>query len=370
MQTREFWGSDMNEALREVRHTFGPDALILETLNVPAQAGETGQAGQARVKITALQDPTAARTGQPAGRAGPPAGRADSARPLRPARSDAIQEGNEGATNHGVQQQLTDLQTLLYWMVPELKRDGATTPLVAHGVLPAVISRLIREADSLSGESAEERLRNALIQAVPIAGKMDIHGSEQLRLALIGPPGMGKTSSLVKLTLRLMRRHNDRVGWIYFDTRRVTGAEELRAYAGILTLPCVCVDEHTSLQHALSQLVGCDAVLIDTAGTSPLDVSGLQELAAFLQEIPHLKKTLVLSATTQTPTLQRCIERYGRIGVDGLVFTMLDVCEQFGPLINTLLTTHSPLAYVATGPDVSQELAPAQAEEVSRLLLP
>ena len=361
MQTREFWGNDMNEALREVRHTFGPDALILETLNVPARAGETGQAGKARVKITALQDQTAARTSASAGRTDP-------ARPHMPARSEAVQEG--GAANRDVQQQLTDLQTLLYWMVPELKRDGATTPLVAHGVLPAVISRLIREADSLRGESAEERLRNALIRALPIAGEMDTHGSEQLRLALIGPPGTGKTSSLVKLTLRLMRRHNDRVGWICFDTRRVTGAEELRAYAGILTLSCVCVDEQTSLQHALSQLSGCDAVLIDTAGTNPLDVSGLQELAAFLQEIPHLKKALVLTATTQTPTLQRCIERYGRIGVDGLVFTMLDVCEQFGPLINTLLTTHSPLAYVATGPDVSQELAPAQAEKVSRLLLP
>ena len=366
MQTREFWGNDMNEALREVRHTFGPDALILETLNVPARAGETGKAGKTRVKITALQDQTAARTGPSAGQ---PTGRARPQMPALPsALPDAVQAG--GAADRGVQQQLTDLQTLLYWMVPELKRDGATTPLVAHGVLPVVISRLIREADSLRGESAEERLRNALIQALPIAGEMDTHGPEQLRLALIGPPGAGKTSSLVKLTLRLMRRHNDRVGWICFDTRRVTGAEELRAYAGILTLPCVCVDEHTSLQHALSQLSGCDAILIDTAGTSPLDVSGLQELATFLQDIPHLKKTLVLNATTQTPTLQRCIERYGQIGVDCLIFTMLDVCEQFGPLINTLLTTQSPLAYVATGPDVSQELTPAQAEKVSRLLLP
>ena len=387
----------MAEALREVRQALGPEALILETLNIPVQEGK---ASEARVKITAVrgkQDEAA----KPLQQAVPSAAVSPTRHENGTARRTSVATqtsppplsttGEDGLPAAALQQQVADLQTLLYWLAPELKQMNSIAPLVSHDVLPEVATCLVRDAETMSGDTPDTRLRNALIhriQALSIEGEGDpiranrsiaaeqIHrpesagSSDQLRLAFIGPPGVGKTNSLVKLTLRLIHRHQYRVGWLCFDTRRVTGTEELRTYAGILTLPCVSVDTQTPVSHALEQLSECDAVLVDTAGMSPLDHVGLRELATFLQYIPDLRHLLVLSATTQTPTLRRCVEQYGAVGVDAFVFTMLDVCEQFGPLVNTLLTSQYPLAYVAAGADVTQELEPADAEKLGRCIFP
>jgi flagellar biosynthesis protein FlhF len=112
--------------------------------------------------------------------------------------------------------------------------------------------------------------------------------------------------------------------------------------------------------------------LIDTPGISPRDASGLSELAGVLQELGQsdVRRTLVLSAATNWRDQALWTQRYNRVGYDSLLFSMVDECGCFGPLINTALTCGSPLSYLASGASVTQGIEVARPESIVDLLLP
>jgi flagellar biosynthesis protein FlhF len=257
-------------------------------------------------------------------------------------------------------------------MIPGLKQSGSLEELVTQEVPPDLLIRLVQEAGETNGADQREQIRQALIRLLPTGGDVETKSERRVCLALIGPPGVGKTSAVVKLTVRLTRNNERRIGWISLDNRRVAGAEELTVCAGILGIPCEVAEGRDGLARALERLSACDLVLIDTAGLSPQDSTGLAELAGVLrgQGLPEVRCTLVLSAATNGPDLTAWVQRYGRVGFDSLLFTMVDTCAHFGPLLNTVLTCSQPLSYLATGPSVTQGLEAARAETVARLLLP
>jgi flagellar biosynthesis protein FlhF len=257
------------------------------------------------------------------------------------------------------------------WLLPGVKQSRVLSELVAQDVPPELLARLLREVD---GEASDERtlLRRALLRLVPTGGDVEQKTDSRTCLALIGPPGTGKTSSIVKLTVHLRREQERKVGWISLDNRRISGAEELTVYAGILGVPCEVTEGREGLTRAIERLSHCDLILIDTPGVSPRDVAGLSELAGVLQEesLADIRRALVLSAATNWRDLALWAQRYERLGYDSLVFSMVDACSCFGPLLNTILTCGRPLSYLATGASVTQGIKVATSESVVDLLLP
>jgi flagellar biosynthesis protein FlhF len=189
---------------------------------------------------------------------------------------------------------------------------------------------------------------------------------------LVGPPGSGKTSAIVKLTVHLLRKQVREIGWISLDNRRVTGAEELTVYAGILQVPCEVAEGPEGLTRAIERLSSCEVILIDTPGISPRDAAGLSELAGVLQGLgqSEIRRTLVLNAAANWRDQAVWAQRYDRVGYDSVLFSMVDVCGCFGPLVNTVLTCGRPLSYLASGASVTQGLEVAKPESVVNLLLP
>jgi flagellar biosynthesis protein FlhF len=364
----------MNEALQAVRAALGTDALILETLSLPSDNGEDG--GE-RIKVTAMQGQ--AETSQDAfpqsGRERGkffPEGRERSA-PVSSGREAAVRyEDSELRGLKEIGQQLADLRSLLCWMIPGLKHSGALGELAQHEVLPELLLRLLKETQNVPEEEQREHIRQILIRLIPTGGDVETREGSRVCLALIGPPGTGKTSAVVKLTIHLRRGGERRIGWISLDNRRVAGAEELTVYAGILGVPCEVVEGVDGFVQALSRLSACDLVLIDTPGISPRDAAALSDLAGVLQvqDIPEVRRVLVLSATTNGRDLTTWIQRYNRVGFDSLLFSMVDECSSFGPLLNTVLTNGRPLCYLALGQRVTQGLEVARPEAVVNLLLP
>lgn len=378
METREFWGRDMGEALQAVRASLGEDVLILETLSVPA---ENSKDGGERVKIIAVQEKPA-QGGTPT----PPLLREKgtlSAMREEPKRGGTLPASSqekrtvmltrkemEAEEVGAVSRQLADLKAMLCWLVPGMKNSGVVAELATQGVPPDLMVRLLQEAEAAEGTDEREKLRRTLTRLLPTGGDVEVSSGQRVCLALLGPPGTGKTSTLVKLTVRLTRGGPRRVGWVSLDNRRVTGAEELMAYAGILGVPCEVAEGQDGLTQALDRLSTCELVLVDTAGMSARDREGIKELAGLLHDIPHLRRTLVLSATTNGHDMKVWSDRYGRVGFDSLLFTMVDECGHFGPLVSTALTCGQPLSYLATGQRVTHDLEVARPETLARLLLP
>lgn len=370
METREFWGRDMTEALQAVRASLGPDALILETLSVPsASDGE-----EERIKISAMGSPDEAPVPSsfPSSRGRGMNSSVESEAGLRSRPTKGIvREGIDARGWRDLSAQLAELKTLCCWLIPGMKQSGVLGELMAQDIPPELLSRLLQEA---SGERGDDRevMRRTLLQLIPTGGDLEQPTDQRTNLAFIGPPGTGKTSAVVKLTVHLMRKQARKIGWVSLDNRRVTGVEELTVYAGILRVPCEVAEGPEGLTRAIERLSSCDVVLIDTPGISPRDASGLSELAGVLQELEqsNVRRTLVLDAATNWRDQALWTQRYNRVGYDSLLFSMVDECGCFGPMVNTALTCGRPLSYLAVGASVTQGIEVAKPETVVDLLLP
>lgn len=369
METREFWGRDMNEALQAVRSLLGADALILETLSVPSPAG---MAGEERVKVTAM--PTKEEEGEsnaPVSNAKKPSNpRREASRWSRTTRSGSQDESEV----HGwreVSTQLRDLRTMFSWLLPGMKPSTVFGELVEQDLPPELLIRLLQAVEE-TGEDERELLRRAVCRLVSSGGDVETATEPRVCLAFVGPPGVGKTSALVKLTVHLLRKQDRKIGWVSIDNRRVTGAEELTVYGGILGVPCEVAEGAAGLARALERLSHCNLILIDTPGVSPRDTVGLTELASVLQDqaVSGVRRALVLSAATNWRDLALWTQRYDRVGYDSLVFSMIDACGSFGALLNTAVFCDRPLSYLSTSASVTQGITVATPEAVSDLLLP
>lgn len=378
METRNFVGKDMNEALKALRASLGPDALILQTRRVPANNGT-------KVEVTAMQGEAKSSAPEPQTK-GPSPKETNSARDLRPAKKpEALSErhqlrsvplgGGESTAEAGgdlraLRQEIAELKALFRWVAPSLGRGTVMEELMIQGVSPEIIARLTHEIQGSHDISEREQMRRALARVIPTGGDVEEKGLRRECLALIGPTGVGKTTTMVKLTAHLVRRGERRVGWVSLDNRRIAGSEQLVVYAGVLGIPCEEVDSKEGLYQALERFSSCDLVLIDTAGISPRDDKGLVELAQLTQHIPDIRRTLLLSATTNSRDLIDWVPFYDKIGFDSFLFTKLDEGRYFGSVLNTTLTYHRPLSYFTLGQGVTNSLEPATSETLARLLLP
>jgi flagellar biosynthesis protein FlhF len=346
MKPKHFLGRDMSEALSAVRKSLGPDALILESRSVAAGNGMG-------VEVTAMNDEADGIRGETVNRGS--------------GESENRRESDAGPLKE-VQEGIAEVRALLHWILPGVARKGLAEKLLDQGLSPEVITRLARAMEGIEAKGDRERIFAALSRLIPCAEALQTKAGKQQRLALIGPTGVGKTTSIIKLTVRLLQKAR-RVGWISLESGRSVGADLLASYCGILDVPYRAAHDRTSLEQAFDQLSSSDCVLLDTPGFSPRDESGVEELTESLDAVSDLKRMLLLSAATNGRDMADWVEVYRKIGLDSLVFTKVDECRYFGPLINTAIVSGLPLAYVTGGQDLVNDLQVGRPELLANLVL-
>jgi flagellar biosynthesis protein FlhF len=219
------------------------------------------------------------------------------------------------------------------------------------------------------GKDERERIFTALSRLIPCAAELGPEKSKQQRLALIGPTGVGKTTAVIKLTVRLAGQTARRIGWIGLDSGRSVGADLLASYCGILDVPYRAARDRQSLAQAFEQLSECDCVLVDTPGFSPRDAGGIQDLSEALDAVADLKRMLLLGAATNGRDMGDWVEVYKKVGFDSLAFTKVDECRYFGPVVNTAVSSGLPLSYISGGQDLVNDLQLGRPELLANLLL-
>jgi len=319
---------------------LGSDALILETKNHPEDLG-------GGVEITALaENPASEQPGDPE--------RETVARP----QALAMEE---------LRQELGALKSMLGWLAPGLiHQDGIAKALMTHGLATEMIAKLSDAMKRSPGGNDRERWYCAISGLVPCGGQIR---SERDRLALIGPAGVGKTATLIKLTVFETQRRECRVGWINMDDHRLAVGEPLEVYAGILGVRYEKAGNKKEFEQALDHLSDCDLILVDTPGVNPRDEKGAHDLAKFLHGFPELRRALLLSAATHDRDMAEWVVMYGKVGLSALLFTKLDECRYFGPLINTTLSSGVPVSYITLGQNFTGDVEIAKPEVFASLLL-
>ncbi len=258
--------------------------------------------------------------------------------------SDSNQIVLDALTHLGIEAEAA--QTIAHYAVSQLSKRQITDPAVLNAFFSKTIAELVQTTGSI----------------LPQPG-------EQKRLALIGPTGVGKTTTIAKLAAAFLLAGGKRVAMVTIDTYRIAAVEQLKVYGEIMNLPVEVVMSADQLRDVLARHSNKDLILIDTAGRSPKDDVSLNELQNFLDVDPAIEPHLVLSATTRERDLYETYSRFSALSPKSLLMTKLDECESLGVLLNIHLRNNCPLSYLANGQKVPEDLVQADAESVSALIL-
>lgn len=188
-------------------------------------------------------------------------------------------------------------------------------------------------------------------------------------IALIGPTGVGKTTTVAKLAATYKLRQGRKVGLVTADTYRIAAVEQLRTYANIIGLPLRVAATPAEMSSACAALSDCDCVLIDTAGRSPHDTERLDELRAFLAAARPHETHLVLSSTSSEACLLGAAGKFASAKPDRVIFTKLDEAVNFGVLINVARRVDAKVSWLTTGQEVPDTIEASRPERIARLIL-
>ncbi len=375
MSTRTYRAGTMTEALAQVRRDLGGGAVILGTREVRRRR-LFGLGARELVEVTASDGPAG-----PVAVAMPRAGAAGTTpqAPRPQARPSALhaQFGEQLSRLHTMVEGLSRSGRLDH-LLPDL--PGELVPTYAtllEAEVPEVLARrLVRHvAERLEpGELhrpdlVREALRDAVESCVPVAPPIAAVPGTRRVVALVGPTGVGKTTTVAKLAANFKLAHGFRPGLVTVDTYRIAAVEQLRTYAEIIDLPLAVANSPGEMTRAIDELGDVDIVLIDTAGRSPRDEVKIRELADFLAEARPDEVHLVLSAVAGERSLRAAVERFAVVHADRLILTKLDEADGLGGVLAVLGQADRPVSYLTTGQAVPDDIEPADRARLARLIL-
>lgn len=212
-----------------------------------------------------------------------------------------------------------------------------------------------KEDHHLSTEEKKDFLRRAL---------KDNCFEKKLELSkinvMVGPTGVGKTTTIAKIAAREYLINKKKVGLITMDTYRIGAVEQLRTYANILEIPFEVVNKPNEMKEKISKLSFCDIILIDTLGTSPKNQDKLDDIKEYIQAIDEKTSTyLVLSISTDRETILSILNRYKQLNYDALILTKLDEVDNLTNFWCIIENNSLPVQFICNGQDVPDDIQDA-----------
>jgi len=246
--------------------------------------------------------------------------------------------------------------------------------LAEQGVDDVLIRRLIDRMHFAAGGDGESRgTFQQFVQVVrgfvPLPSEPKSASGTPRKTALVGPTGVGKTTTLAKIASRLALHENRQVALVTLDTYRIAAADQLRTYARLLGVPLHVVSDYAKLGESFERFADADHILIDTPGHSPRDQAALERLAAAFRQHPDVEIHLLLACATRGNEMRGIMDRFRPIGFDRVVFSKLDEAAAVGDLLNTWVMGGYPASYFTTGQRVPEDLEAAQVDAICRRLL-
>ncbi|MCE9546211.1 MAG: flagellar biosynthesis protein FlhF [Planctomycetia bacterium] len=210
----------------------------------------------------------------------------------------------------------------------------------------------------------------ALIEArIGTSGPIEVAAGKRRLVALVGPTGVGKTTTIAKLAANFRLREKRKVGLITVDTYRIAAVDQLRTYADIIDLPMEVISTPREVGPALERLRDQELILMDTAGRSPQDAVRIQELKAVLAAAAVDEVHLVLGSVTSATQLRRTAEQFAEVGTTSVILTKLDEAVALGNLLPLLTHSKLPVSYLTDGQNVPDDIEAASAATLARRIL-
>jgi flagellar biosynthesis protein FlhF len=193
-------------------------------------------------------------------------------------------------------------------------------------------------------------------------------------IMLVGPTGVGKTTSIAKLAARysFLMEKKYKVGLVVLDTYRIGAVEQLMQYARMMKLGIETVVDPPEFSYALNSLKSCDYILIDTMGSSPYDKNKIEKIHECLNANTteyNVDVVLVMPSSIKYEDLKVTYDNFSSLGIDTLMFTKLDETMGFGNIFSLSYETKKPISYFSVGQEVPEDLVIASSDFLVECLL-
>jgi len=430
VKIKRFFAEDMRRGLQQVKETLGADAIILSNKKVnggielvaavdpdarapeaapempansqapqPRQAQQESEApAQSLAELLQRQNATSASAPQqPEPQAATQedhggyqqmAHQSASAQPEQP-QADIFPEqmntpdSNDSEAIAELRSQVNGIRQLLEHqlsglMKQEMEREEPVRAMLMQRLMTMGLSERIADQiacfipESSSDEDAWEQTMHLL------EGQLNTTNDDILTrggaVALVGPTGVGKTTTIAKLAARYAQRHGaDKVALITTDTFRIGASEQLQTYGRIIGCPVKVAKDAKELADSLLSLRDKSLILIDTAGMGQRDKRLSEQLGQLIQNTRlRIRPYLVLSATSQNQVLDDAVKQFKTLPLSGCIFTKLDECLSLGESISVAIENGLPVGYVTNGQQVPEDIKVADANylvsEAERLM--
>ena len=253
-----------------------------------------------------------------------------------------------------------EVQDLLQKLIENQVREE-----LAHSLAKETEHILRKQPDSNATEILEHLVLEQLGRPEPILHKK----FTQKIILVLGPTGVGKTTTIVKLAADFSVKQKKKVGIINTDTFRIGAQEQLQTYADILGVPLQVVYWVDELEGALESMSDRDIIFVDTAGKRPGDEQHRKDLLDIVRILKPEDTLLCLAATTGFASIKEMIDTYGFVDDYRLMITKLDETRYRGSILNISWYSQKPLAYVTTGQNVPDDIEVADVEEIAKQII-
>ena len=361
MRIKRFHARDMAGAMQMVKAELGPDAVILGTreLKDPLPGGLC-------VEVTAgVGLPGASSPKKALAEPGPKKEKAGDGSVSLKNLEGGLAELRELVLD------LTHRSSLSEQLRNKKGMVGLYRKLVEAELDPRLARSLVERAAVANNggpRNPVEVLRKQLAGRIKVSRPLEGRNAVR-RLALVGPSGVGKTTTLAKLAALVSGRDKKKVALIGLDPYRLGAAEQLKTYARIIGLPVRTAGDVSEFRQALELFEDAELVLIDTAGRCLSRRDSMDELLAAVDGVDGFGALLVLSAATKDRDLAAAIRTAGELPVAGLAVTKIDETGAYGNVINNLIKFKVPAAYLTNGQKVPDDIMPADPKGLADLVL-
>lgn len=375
MKMKKYIAPSIAEAMKLIREELGEDAVILSSKVVISKkylglvkeknfevlagvdTGESSYASRNNVKQSANH----------------PLSEQNKLSQVRAAREEKFQ--NQLGVSEELKKELDDLKKILQLMYRQtsqkyypdelmpiiefLKRQELSDELITY------ISDEIYEQFKQNGKMTKDEMFEIIRQLLYAKLEpLNIGGVsfEHKYVNVLGPTGVGKTTTIAKMAARSVLEKKKKIGFITTDTYRIGAIEQLKTYAALLQAPVEVVYNENDYKQAIENLAHLDLIFIDTAGRNYKEAKYINDVQKLINFDEDVESYLVLSTTSKESDMATIIELFLRLPIEKFIFTKVDETNSIGAMFNLMIKYNKGLAYYTNGQEVPEDIEEASIE--------
>jgi len=363
MQIKRFEAKNMTDALRQIKRTLGPEAVILSAKDLRKENRLLGISRQIGVEVTAAVDEDY------------PSAAINSSLPDKmPIGGEPRPPSTQATAPHYTHQRMdrhsddiVRLNALAVRASKHYRRSNATDRSCAYHAAGGHDAN--DHAQAPAHQENDPAMERYLAKSGLSVATVNLNEDGPTLISLVGNAGVGKTVTVAKLAAAFKYTEEKTVGLLSLDGHRIGGYEQLQCYADSMQLPLASVQSPNDLGRAMERLQGCRIILIDTPAVQPGDTRRLAALEAQFQHLGDVQVLLLVSAENREADLSACLHRFAPLNPVGAVISKTDLTGSYADLVNFLCRHGLAVHYYCAGPRVPFDLTKATIENLTARFL-